>query len=65
MLTMNLFIVPRSGVVGIVTVDEASDVSFTAEGVGDTEAAKLIVSLEKYDEVKSILLKAGVELGNS
>jgi len=35
------------------------------EGVGDTEAAKLTVSLDKYDEVKSTLLKAGVELGNN
>ena len=62
---MNLFIIPGSGVVGINTVDEGSNVSLTVEGVGDTEAEELIVSLDKNDEVKSIVLKAGVDLGNS
>ena len=66
MLTINLFIVSGSGVVGIIiTVDEAINVSFTVEGVGDKLAEKLTVSLDKDDEVVSILLKTGVELGNN
>jgi len=51
--------------VSTVTVDEGSNVSLTVEGDGDTETEELIVSLDKYDEVKSIVLKAGVEFGNS